>query len=79
MLADRRTEAMAAWITSWRVSDKHTMVHEACSRSAWILGDTGLHSWEVLADILKSEEARDIVCDIGMFVSSSLRPSVYAR
>ncbi len=29
-------------------------------------GDTILHSWEVLADILQSEEAQDIVCDIGM-------------
>ncbi|THU97748.1 glutamine-dependent NAD(+) synthetase with GAT domain-containing protein [Dendrothele bispora CBS 962.96] len=29
-------------------------------------GDTVLHSWEVLAKILASEEAMDIVCDIGM-------------
>ncbi|KAH9893292.1 glutamine-dependent NAD(+) synthetase with GAT domain-containing protein [Cubamyces lactineus] len=29
-------------------------------------GDTGLHAWEVLADILKSDEAKGIVCDIGM-------------
>ncbi|KAH9951184.1 glutamine-dependent NAD(+) synthetase with GAT domain-containing protein [Amylocystis lapponica] len=29
-------------------------------------GDTALHSWEVLAKILQSEEAKDIVCDIGM-------------
>ncbi|GBE86272.1 Glutamine-dependent NAD(+) synthetase [Sparassis crispa] len=29
-------------------------------------GDTALHSWEVLAKILESEEAEDIVCDIGM-------------
>ncbi|KIY65087.1 glutamine-dependent NAD synthetase with GAT domain-containing protein [Cylindrobasidium torrendii FP15055 ss-10] len=29
-------------------------------------GDTVLHSWEVLAKILASDEARDIVCDIGM-------------
>ncbi|KAK7466402.1 glutamine-dependent NAD(+) synthetase [Stygiomarasmius scandens] len=29
-------------------------------------GDTVLHSWEVLAKILASEEATDIVCDIGM-------------
>ncbi|OWZ68719.1 NAD+ synthetase [Cryptococcus neoformans] len=29
-------------------------------------GDTMLHSWEVLAKILQSEEAKDIVCDIGM-------------
>lgn len=31
-------------------------------------GDTILHSWEVLAEILQSEEAKDIVCDIGMSV-----------
>ncbi|KAG7093662.1 glutamine-dependent NAD(+) synthetase [Marasmius oreades] len=29
-------------------------------------GDTVKHSWEVLAKILASEEAKDIVCDIGM-------------
>lgn len=31
-------------------------------------GDTVLHSWEVLAKILASEEAMGIVCDIGMYV-----------
>lgn len=29
-------------------------------------GDTVLHSWEILARILASQEAMDIVCDIGM-------------
>ncbi|KAI7899195.1 uncharacterized protein BX663DRAFT_538097 [Cokeromyces recurvatus] len=29
-------------------------------------GDTYLHSWEVLAEILKSEEAKDMILDIGM-------------
>ncbi|KAF7356679.1 Glutamine-dependent NAD(+) synthetase [Mycena venus] len=29
-------------------------------------GDTVLHSWEVLAKILDSEEAQGIVCDVGM-------------
>ncbi|KAG8824121.1 glutamine-dependent NAD(+) synthetase [Serendipita sp. 401] len=29
-------------------------------------GDTVLHSWEILARILAAQEARDIVCDIGM-------------
>jgi len=29
-------------------------------------GDTVLHSWEVLAKILQSEEAQGIICDIGM-------------
>jgi len=33
---------------------------ESCS------GDTILHSWEVLAKILQSEEAKGIVCDVGM-------------
>lgn len=35
-------------------------------------GDTVLHSWEVLAKILGSEEAEGVVCDIGMCVHSSL-------
>ncbi|KAI0339491.1 glutamine-dependent NAD(+) synthetase with GAT domain-containing protein [Trametopsis cervina] len=29
-------------------------------------GDTIMHSWEVLAEILKNEETEDILCDIGM-------------
>jgi NAD+ synthase (glutamine-hydrolysing) len=29
-------------------------------------GDTEKHSWEVQATILQSEEAKGIVCDIGM-------------
>ncbi|KAL7414937.1 hypothetical protein BDY24DRAFT_385103 [Mrakia frigida] len=29
-------------------------------------GDTMLHSWEVLAEIIDSEIAQDIVCDVGM-------------
>ncbi|KAH9933494.1 glutamine-dependent NAD synthetase with GAT domain-containing protein [Fomitopsis serialis] len=29
-------------------------------------GDTALHSWEVLAKILESDEAKGILCDIGM-------------
>jgi predicted amidohydrolase len=36
-------------------------------------GDTVLHSWEVLGKILQSEEAQDIVCDIGMCVLVRLR------
>lgn len=31
-------------------------------------GDTVLHSWEVLAKILASEETMGIVCDVGMYV-----------
>jgi NAD+ synthase (glutamine-hydrolysing) len=37
-------------------------MHETLSPT----GDTVLHSWEVLARILSSEEAMGIVCDIGM-------------
>ncbi|KAI0732144.1 hypothetical protein C8Q72DRAFT_774915 [Fomitopsis betulina] len=32
-------------------------------------GDTALHSWEVLAKILESEDAKGILCDIGMPVT----------
>lgn len=35
-------------------------------------GDTVLHSWEVMAKILASEEAEGILCDIGMYVNSTL-------
>jgi hypothetical protein len=38
-------------------------------------GDTVLHSWEVLASILSSDNAVDILCDIGMYVRSYLPPS----
>jgi NAD+ synthase (glutamine-hydrolysing) len=31
-------------------------------------GDTVLHSWEVLASILSSDNTLDILCDIGMYV-----------
>lgn len=31
-----------------------------------VLGDTYLHSWEVLAAILKSDVAKDMILDIGM-------------
>ena len=31
-----------------------------------------LHSWEVLAKILGSEEVEGVVCDIGMYVRSRL-------
>ncbi|KAI9270615.1 hypothetical protein BDA99DRAFT_502273 [Phascolomyces articulosus] len=32
----------------------------------YLESDTYLHSWEVLAEILKSEEAKDMILDIGM-------------
>lgn len=40
-----------------------------CDRSLTPSGDTILHSWEVLVQILQSEEAKGIVCDIGMWVT----------
>ena len=33
-----------------------------------MIGDTVLHSWEVLASILSSEKTLNILCDIGMCV-----------
>jgi len=30
------------------------------------IGDTYLHSWEILAKIMKSDEAQNILVDIGM-------------
>lgn len=38
-------------------------VHKAQQQ---LTGDTVLHSWEVLAKILSSDETMGIVCDIGM-------------
>lgn len=38
------------------------------TRSRCKAGDTQLHSWEVLAKIIESDEAQDILCDIGMYV-----------
>jgi hypothetical protein len=34
--------------------------------SLLILADTYLHSWQVIEKILESEEAKDMVLDIGM-------------
>jgi NAD+ synthase (glutamine-hydrolysing) len=45
-----------------RVSEMHRLT---------LLGDTILHSWEILAQLLQNEQTRDIVCDIGMCVPSS--------
>jgi hypothetical protein len=33
-----------------------------------------LHSWEILGHILASEEATDILCDVGMYDAKSLSP-----
>lgn len=53
---------MAVWTISSKVSH---IIHGGRS-GAKTSGDTILHSWEVLATILQSEEAKGIVCDIGM-------------
>lgn len=42
-----------------------------------LVGDTILHSWEILAQLLQNEQTRDIVCDIGMCVPSSASIGVY--
>lgn len=42
---------------------------------AYLIGDTVLHSWEVLAKILAHDDVKDIVCDIGMSVF--FHPSPY--
>ena len=48
-----------------------------------VIGDTVLHSWEVLASILSSEKTLNILCDIGMcvrfFLSGFLLPSTHAH
>ena len=49
---------------SWRVS----LLSDSIAWSQPSLGDTVLHSWEVLGKILESEEVSDILCDVGMYV-----------
>ena len=44
-------------------ADEDMMVLYLC------IGDTVLHSWEVLASILSSDKTSDILCDIGMCVT----------
>jgi hypothetical protein len=48
-----------------------------------LIGDTVLHSWEVLASILSSEKTLNILCDIGMcvpfFLSGFLLPSTHVH
>jgi hypothetical protein len=43
------------------------------------LGDTVLHSWEVLAKILSSDITMNIVCDIGMCVLEITFPDHHAQ
>ena len=38
------------------------------------VGDTYLHSWEVLAQILEHEECQDILLDVGMYVPLRANP-----
>ena len=54
---------MDAWIISLRVSQECNSC--ACSLKIFV-GDTVLHSWEVLAKILANDIVKDIMCDIGM-------------
>lgn len=41
-------------------------------------GDTVLHSWEILGQILENEVSKDIVCDVGMsvFISKASVPAL---
>lgn len=58
------TVDMVVRIISWKV--------KLCMESHWheyllaYVGDTYLHSWEVLAEIIKCDEAKDMILDIGM-------------
>lgn len=41
-----------------------------------------LHSWEIMAKLLQSDEVSDILCDIGMYVTLScnfIRPLIETR
>lgn len=58
---------MGAMITFWKVGPLTFLSYDTLKL---LLGDTVLHSWEVLAKILSSEEATGIICDIGMYVFS---------
>ena len=54
-----RSQDTAVLTTSWKVCQLYRLTLTS-------LGDTVLHSWEVLVKILQSEEAQGIICDIGM-------------
>jgi len=53
---------MVVTITFWKVR----ISHKALLVAHYHTGDTVLHSWEVLAKILSSDEITGIVCDVGM-------------
>lgn len=58
---------MVAWIISLKV---HTLpaVPSSLTQTSFNLGDTILHSWEILGQILQNEVNHNIVCDVGMSV-----------
>jgi NAD+ synthase (glutamine-hydrolysing) len=65
-LKPHNLEATGAWTISSRV--RRVAVSNRRNLLSVVLGDTALHSWEVLIKILQSEEAQGIVCDVGMCV-----------
>jgi hypothetical protein len=55
-------------ISAVEMPDLLTMIftyYEQCF-DHFLEGDTELHSWEVLCELLKNKEARGIMCDVGM-------------
>lgn len=65
-------EVMAVKTIFWKVKKDCIREKKKCILTETIaffkkkIGDTYLHSWEVLAEILKSDEAKDMILDIGM-------------
>ena len=57
---------MVVWIISWKVGYVSLYGHRL--ELTPMIGDTVLHSWEVLAKILESPDTDGILCDIGMYV-----------
>jgi hypothetical protein len=57
---------MAVKIIFWKVNKKKKTLLLRMSKFTITIGDTYLHAWEVLAEILKSDEAKDMILDIGM-------------
>jgi hypothetical protein len=55
------------WDWSWSCFDGPARPQAQLTAS----GDTILHSWEVLSQILQSDDAKGIVCDIGMYVRTT--------
>jgi hypothetical protein len=53
---------MAARTTFWKVNWTTTVAQSVDHG----LGDTILHSWEVLAKLLAEESCKDIIVDVGM-------------